>query len=222
MKFALFGDNIKKYFGLDFAIDQEESQSQPEVVKPTPRPKVKQPFEKQVFQKTKETTKSVTPIKPAKSNQDKVFKQEKQVMKPKAKRTTLKPSASNEPVRENNVLSMESATANKNSKYTMNKKVTSPSIAGNQPVQKVTIFEPRSYAEVQKVANTFLKNDIIIVNFHLVDEGQAKRIVDFLTGVVFAVDGDIQRLDNEIFICTPSNMEVDSETAESLLKSHLV
>ncbi|MGX7031424.1 cell division protein SepF [Vagococcus zengguangii] len=216
MKFALSGENIKKFFGLDFAIDQEVSPRQPEVAYPAP--KAKQPLEKQVFQKTKEVAKPVPQKQPAVTSQEKVFKQEKQVaqaFKPSVKKPV------NEPVRESNILSMESAASNKNTKLAMNKKIASPNVAG-EPVKKVTIFEPRTYAEVKKVASAFLKNEIVIVNFHLVDEEQAKRIVDFLTGVVFALDGDIQRLDNELFICTPTNLEVDSETAESLLKSHLV
>ncbi|QIL47024.1 cell division protein SepF [Vagococcus coleopterorum] len=86
-------------------------------------------------------------------------------------------------------------------------------------VNKISILEPRTYTESKEIAKCIFRNEIVIVNFHLVDENQARRIVDFLTGTVYALDGDIQRLGGELFICTPPNTEVDSATAKSLLQT---
>ncbi|MDF0479433.1 cell division protein SepF [Vagococcus sp. PNs007] len=98
-------------------------------------------------------------------------------------------------------------------------KKTQSEASGENIVKKVSILEPRTYTESKTIAQCIFRNEIAIVNFHLVDESQARRIVDFLTGAVFALDGDIQRLGGEIFICTPPNTEIDSATAKSLLET---
>lgn len=93
----------------------------------------------------------------------------------------------------------------------------------NQPIKKprITIIEPRLYSEVQEVSDTLLANQSVIVNFRRMDKEQAKKMLDFLMGVTYAIKGDIQRLGEEIFICTPQSVEVDgselSEFTESLL-----
>ncbi len=93
----------------------------------------------------------------------------------------------------------------------------------NQQIKKprITIIEPRLYSEVQEVSDTLLANQSVIVNFRRMDKEQATKMLDFLMGVTYAIKGDIQRLGEEIFICTPQSVEVDgselSEFTESLL-----
>ncbi|MDR1521283.1 MAG: cell division protein SepF [Streptococcaceae bacterium] len=82
---------------------------------------------------------------------------------------------------------------------------------------KIAIKEPRVYSQVLDVANLLLAKEAVLVNFHLMEEVAASRVIDFLTGAVFALDGDIQRIDNEIFLLTPSNMEISGDIARSLL-----
>lgn len=86
---------------------------------------------------------------------------------------------------------------------------------------KITIIEPRVYSEAMNIAKHIIASDAVLINFHLVEEHQARRIVDFLTGTVYALDGDIQRVGDEIFLCTPSNIEIDSATAQSLAKKQM-
>jgi cell division inhibitor SepF len=86
---------------------------------------------------------------------------------------------------------------------------------------KITIIEPRVYSEAKNIAKHIIASDAVLINFHLVEESQARRIVDFLTGTVYALDGDIQRVGDEIFLCTPSNIEIDSATAQSLAQKQL-
>ncbi|BDP83659.1 hypothetical protein EfmAA610_08690 [Enterococcus faecium] len=52
------------------------------------------------------------------------------------------------------------------------------------------------------IAKRIIAGEATLVNFHLVEEKQARRIVDFLTGTVYALDGDIKRVGDEIKICT--------------------
>ena len=74
---------------------------------------------------------------------------------------------------------------------------------------KIVVFEPRVYSEVQEIADLLLANQSVVLNFTRIEEDQAKRIVDFLTGTIYAINGDIQRIGDEIFLCTPKNVEID-------------
>lgn len=87
--------------------------------------------------------------------------------------------------------------------------------------RKITVFEPRAYADCKSIAQALFRKEIVILTFSAMEEQQARRVVDFITGTVYAVDGDIQRIGEEIFICTPANVDVDSSVAQSLVSTHL-
>ncbi len=89
----------------------------------------------------------------------------------------------------------------------------------NGQAQKIMIIEPRGYSEAMNIARHILNGESVLVNFNLIEEYQARRIVDFLTGTVYAEDGDIKRVGNEIFLCTPKGIEIDG-TARSLADNH--
>lgn len=78
-------------------------------------------------------------------------------------------------------------------------------------VSKVILYEPKSYNEVQEIADNLLNKRSVVINLQQVDRTQAKRIVDFLSGTVYAVKGDIQKLGVSTFLCTPENVEVTGE-----------
>ncbi|WP_252898895.1 cell division protein SepF [Secundilactobacillus odoratitofui] len=83
-------------------------------------------------------------------------------------------------------------------------------------VNKIALFEPRLYADVQEIASQLLNQQAVIVNFARIDDATGRRIVDFLTGTVFAIDGDIERVGDAIFLCTPKNFEVSGDLSASL------
>ncbi|MFV0558456.1 MAG: cell division protein SepF [Enterococcus sp.] len=83
---------------------------------------------------------------------------------------------------------------------------------------KITILEPRVYSEAMKIAKHIISGESVLINFHLIEEEQARRIVDFLTGTVYAQDGDIKRVGDEIFLCTPRGVEIEG-AAQSLADS---
>ena len=97
----------------------------------------------------------------------------------------------------------------------------SQDIQQDRKSNKITIIEPRVYSEAMNIAKHIIASEAVLVNFHLVEEDQARRIVDFLTGAVYSLDGDIQRVGDEIFLCTPSDVEIDSATAQSLANRQL-
>lgn len=80
----------------------------------------------------------------------------------------------------------------------------------------IHVIEPRVYSEVEQIADNLLKNQSVLLNFKRIDSEQAKRIVDFLTGTVYAIGGDIQRVGDEIFLCTPSSVDVEGMLSETI------
>ncbi len=85
---------------------------------------------------------------------------------------------------------------------------------------KIKIVEPRVYSEAMVIAKSVLEGESVLVNFRLLEEFQARRVVDFLTGTVYAEDGDIKRVADEIFLCTPKGTEIDG-TEKELVDSSL-
>lgn len=77
--------------------------------------------------------------------------------------------------------------------------------------RKIVLFEPKIYSDVKEITDKLLINQAVIVNFSSIDDAQAKRIVDFLTGAVFAINGEIQRVDDAIFLVTPPNYVISGE-----------
>ncbi|PLT34287.1 cell division protein SepF [Bacillus sp. V5-8f] len=77
-----------------------------------------------------------------------------------------------------------------------------------QKSSKVVLLEPRAYAEAQDVADHLKNHRAVVVNLQRIQHDQAKRIVDFLSGTVYAISGDIQKIGTDIFLCTPDNVDV--------------
>lgn len=73
---------------------------------------------------------------------------------------------------------------------------------------KVVVVEPTSYDEVQDICNNLKSKKPIIINFENIDKDVAKRMVDFISGAVFALDGTIQKVSNGIVIVAPSNVDI--------------
>lgn len=80
---------------------------------------------------------------------------------------------------------------------------------------KVILIEPRAYSESQTIADHLKKRDSIVVNLKRVTSDQAKRIIDFLTGTLYAIGGDLQKLGAGIYLCTPKNVNVQGKMTEN-------
>ena len=70
------------------------------------------------------------------------------------------------------------------------------------------LFEPRAYSDTQEIATYLKQKRGVVVNLHRLQKEQSKRVIDFLSGVIFAIEGDIQQLDEKVFLCTPKNISV--------------
>lgn len=74
---------------------------------------------------------------------------------------------------------------------------------------RVTVVEPRVYAEVESMATLLMQKQVVIVNFKRMDKAQAARVIDYLTGIIFAIDGSAQKLQSELFMFTPADILIE-------------
>ena len=79
---------------------------------------------------------------------------------------------------------------------------------------KMILLEPRAYSESQQIADHLKKRNTVVVNMKRVTPDQAKRIVDFLSGTVYAIGGDLQKIGGGIFLCTSKNVNVEGSISE--------
>ena len=79
---------------------------------------------------------------------------------------------------------------------------------------KMILMEPRAYSESQQIADHLKKKNTVVVNMKRVTPDQAKRIVDFLSGTVYALGGDLQKIGGGIFLCTPKNVNVEGQISD--------
>ena len=86
---------------------------------------------------------------------------------------------------------------------------------------KMILLEPRAYSESQQIADHLKNRNSVVVNLKRVTSDQAKRIIDFLSGCIYAIGGTMQKIGVGIYLCTPKNVNVqgkitdDSEKAKS-------
>lgn len=97
--------------------------------------------------------------------------------------------------------------------------------ADSSSSSKMILFEPRAYSESQQIADYLKKRSAVVVNLKRVTPDQAKRIVDFLSGTLYAINGGLQKLGTGIFLCTPNNVNVEGsisdETKNSTVKKEV-
>ena len=81
---------------------------------------------------------------------------------------------------------------------------------------KMMLLEPRAYSESQQIADYLKNRSAVVVNLKRVTPDQAKRIVDFLYGTIYAIGGSLQKLGGGIFLCTPNNVNVEGKISEEI------
>ena len=80
-----------------------------------------------------------------------------------------------------------------------------------QREQKIMVFDPSVFSDVKNIGKMILNGRAVIVNFRKMDENQIHRVIDFLSGLIFAVNGDMQRIGEKIFLCTPKNFKIEGD-----------
>ena len=79
---------------------------------------------------------------------------------------------------------------------------------------KMILVEPRAYSEPQQIVDHLKARNTVVVNLKRVTSDQAKRIVDFLSGTIYAIGGDIQKVGGGIFLLTPNNVNIQGSISD--------
>ncbi|MDO7869353.1 cell division protein SepF [Nocardioides sp. WY-20] len=78
-------------------------------------------------------------------------------------------------------------------------------------LSRITTLHPRTYNEARTIGENFRDGVPVIMNLSEMDDADAKRLVDFSAGLVFATRGNIERVTNKVFLLSPPNVTVAAE-----------
>ena len=101
------------------------------------------------------------------------------------------------------------------------KVVSMPQQQANSNAIKMVISQPTSFEQSDEICSFLKERKSVIVNLEYVNKDVARRIVDFISGGVYALDGYIQKVSNSIFLVAPSNYEITNEMAREEMKNKL-
>ncbi len=86
---------------------------------------------------------------------------------------------------------------------------------------KMVICQPTTFEQSEEICNSLKERRSVILNLEYVNKDVARRVVDFLSGAVHALDGHIQKVSNSIFLVAPVNYDIASDLAREELKNKL-
>jgi cell division inhibitor SepF len=84
---------------------------------------------------------------------------------------------------------------------------------------RVHLVLPRSFNDAQQIADKFKQSTPVILNLQNADTELSKRLIDFASGLTYALNGGMQRVADKVFLLTPRNVEVSAEERARLLDS---
>jgi cell division inhibitor SepF len=104
---------------------------------------------------------------------------------------------------------------------------TSPSVKISTPESasssaRVHIVAPARFADAVEIANRLMSNQPVIVNMQTADRDLQRRMIDFCSGATYALSGGMERVADEVFLLTPSNVKVSDEERQRLADHGLV
>ncbi len=181
---------IKDVFKGFFVVDEEE-----EVYEEPQREQTKSPQQESSIQEQKPKQQSLKSVPTQKSNTTRYQSQRSRDFKKPERKEAMTENRTNSS--QTNVVSM----------------------SGNMDFaqsSKMCLFEPRVFSDTQDIADELKNRRTTLVNLQRIDKVSAKRIIDFLSGTVYAIGGDIRRVGTDIFLCTPDNVEVAGSITEQL------
>ncbi len=83
-------------------------------------------------------------------------------------------------------------------------------------LSRITTLHPRTYNEARTIGENFREGVPVIMNLSEMDDADAKRLVDFAAGLVFAVRGTIERVTAKVFLLSPPNVSVAAEDKQRI------
>ncbi len=93
----------------------------------------------------------------------------------------------------------------------------------NGPKQEVVLFRPVSFNDTSKAADDLRNHKAVVLNLENVDKAMSRRVVDFLSGCVYAVDGSVKKIAQSAYLFCPHNMDVvgDLESLQAEVESYI-
>ena len=89
---------------------------------------------------------------------------------------------------------------------------------GRREASRVHLVIPKSFNDAQDIADKFKDSIPVIVNLQGIDRDLSKRLVDFASGLTYALDGGMQQIADKVFLLTPRNVEVSAEERAALIE----
>ena len=75
----------------------------------------------------------------------------------------------------------------------------------------IVLFEPRNFDEAEEIGHHIKNKRACCVNLHRMPSEYRQRIIDFLSGVVYGVDGSIKKIGDNVILCSPANLKVGGD-----------
>ena len=86
-------------------------------------------------------------------------------------------------------------------------------------LSRITTLHPSTYNEARTIGENFRDGIPVIMNLSEMDDADAKRLVDFAAGLVFAVHGSIERITNKVFLLSPPNVAIAAEDKQRIAEN---
>ena len=102
-----------------------------------------------------------------------------------------------------------------------NKVVSMPQTQVQSQAIKMVISQPTTFEQSDEICSFLKEKKSVIVNLEYVNKDVARRIVDFISGGVYALDGYIQKVSNSIFLVAPSNYEITNDMGREEMRNKL-
>lgn len=100
-----------------------------------------------------------------------------------------------------------------------NNKVTpmrQPAVRRKAPSMEVCVIKPNTMEDTREITETLLSGRTVILNLEGMDLEIAQRVIDFTSGSTFAIDGNLQKISNYIFLVTPANVDISGDLQDLL------
>jgi cell division inhibitor SepF len=83
---------------------------------------------------------------------------------------------------------------------------------------RVHLVIPKSFNDAQQIADKFKESIPVVLNLQGIDTDLSKRLIDFASGLTYALDGGMQRIADKVFMLTPRNVEISAEERAELIE----
>lgn len=92
--------------------------------------------------------------------------------------------------------------------------ITKEDVLADDSGSKMILLEPKAYSEATDIVVHLKNRNTVVVNLKRVTKDQAKRIMDFVSGAVEALEGKVEKIGGGIFLCTPNNVNIQGNISE--------